>query len=173
MRLDSNAGRRPRRLVLGMTATAALAVTLAACSGSGGTTASGGTASSGTAAHAATSQPAPAASSASAPASSAPAAAAATGLSGTWKGQYSGGYAGTFHLTWRQSGSRLSGTIRLSAPPTTLPINGRVQGGSISFGTLGSLAITYSGTVSGSSMSGTYQVHANGSTGGSWSAAKA
>jgi hypothetical protein len=109
----------------------------------------------------------------SAPASSAPAAAATTGLSGTWKGQYGGGYAGTFHLTWRQSGSRLTGTIRLSAPPTTLPINGHVQGGSISFGTLGSLAITYSGTVSGSSMSGTYQVHVNGSTGGSWSAAKA
>jgi len=35
------------------------------------------------------------------------------------------------------------------------------------------MAITYSGTVSGSSMSGNYQVHAQGgAAGGPWSAAK-
>ena len=39
MQLHGNAGRRPRRLVIGMTATAALAMALAACSSSGGSTA--------------------------------------------------------------------------------------------------------------------------------------
>ena len=37
-------------------------------------------------------------------------------------------------------------------------INGTVNGGTISFGTVGSQAITYSGSVSGDSMSGTYKV---------------
>ena len=163
MRLHGNASGRPRRLVLGMTTTAALAVTLAACSSSGGTTAQGPT-----------THPASASHSATTPATSAPAspAAATSGLSGKWSGQYSGSYQGTFHLTWRQSGPRLTGSIRLSAPASTFPINGTVQGGAIRFGTLGSLAITYSGSVSGNSMSGTYQVHANGTAGGPWSASK-
>jgi hypothetical protein len=109
----------------------------------------------------------------SAPASTpaATSAPAATGaLSGTWSGQYTGAYQGTFTLTWQQSGSNLSGTIKLSAPPQTLNITGTVQGGAISFGTVGSAAITYTGSVSGNSMSGTYQVA--GSSGGSWSASK-
>lgn len=92
------------------------------------------------------------------------------GLSGAWSGQYGGAYRGTFALNWQQSGSNLSGTIKLSAPASTLSIHGTLAGSAISFGTVGSLAITYSGSVSGSSMSGTYQV--NGSTGGSWSANK-
>jgi hypothetical protein len=112
----------------------------------------------------------------SAPAATAPAAAAAaatTGLSGKWSGQYSGAYSGTFNLSWRQSGSRLSGTIRLSTPPDSLSLHGTVQNGAIRFGTVGSVGITYSGTVSGSSMSGTYQVDgANGSAGGPWSASR-
>jgi hypothetical protein len=46
-----------------------------------------------------------------------------------------------------------------------------VNGDAISFGTVGSgTAITYSGTVSGNSMSGTYKV--NGQGGGPWSATK-
>jgi hypothetical protein len=166
MRLHGNASGRARRLVLGMTATAALAVTLAACSGSGGTTTQGPTTHPASAAHSATTP------ATSAPASPASPAAATGALSGKWSGQYSGSYQGTFHLTWRQSGSRLTGTIRLSAPATTFPINGTVTGAAIRFGTLGSLAITYSGTVSGSSMSGTYQVHGNGSAGGPWNASK-
>jgi hypothetical protein len=171
MRIHHSTSTRPTRLVPAVTAAAALAVTLAACSGSGGPTASAGPGATAAATHA--SSAAPAASSAPAT-SSPPAATAAAGLSGTWRGQYSGSYAGTFHLTWRQSGTRLSGTIRLSAPATTLPINGRVRGDAIRFGTLGSLAITYSGSVSGSSMSGSYKVSLNGgSTGGSWSASKA
>jgi hypothetical protein len=148
--------------------TAALAVTLAACSGSGGN-----------AKHVTTTQPTANAPAATTPASSAPASApsptavAATGLSGKWAGQYSGAFQGTFQLSWRQSGSRLSGTITLSAPASSTSLHGTVHNGVIRFGTVGSEAITYSGTVSGSSMSGSYQVHsANGSAGGPWSAAR-
>ena len=97
------------------------------------------------------------------------------GLSGTWSGQYSGAFQGTFTLTWQQSGSNLSGSIKLSLPPATLNVNGTVQGGAIRFGTVGGAGITYTGSVSGNSMSGTYQVQTgNGATtGGPWSATKA
>jgi hypothetical protein len=102
-----------------------------------------------------------------------PPSAAPAGLSGTWAGKYSGAFNGTFTLNWQQSASNLSGTIKLSTPPSTLPINGTVTGNTISFGTLGSTAISYSGTVSGNSMSGTYKVQGgNASTGGPWSASK-
>ena len=92
-------------------------------------------------------------------------------LSGTWSGQYTGSYNGTFTVRWHQSGSRLHGTIHISNPSNTLPINGIVDGSAIRFGTLGSTVITYSGTVSGRSMSGTYKV--NGGSGGPWNASKA
>ena len=110
------------------------------------------------------------------PTSTAPAAtsaAADTGdLSGTWSGQYDGTFQGTFVLDWQQAGSNLSGTIKLSSDGTD-DVNGTVNGGTISFGTVGSQAITYSGSVSGDSMSGTYKVQTpNGSVGGSWSATK-
>jgi len=112
-----------------------------------------------------------------APAASAAAAATAAApgaLSGKWSGQYSGAYQGTFILHWRQSGSKLNGSIQLSAPAGSLPINGTVTGSTIRFGTVGSQGIQYSGSVSGSSMSGTYKVQApNGSVGGPWSATKA
>jgi hypothetical protein len=166
MELHGNASARPRRLLLGMTMAAALAVTLAACSGSSSP------GSGGTAAHVSASTSA----GVTAPASTSPAsasAAAASGLSGKWSGRYSGAYHGTFVLTWHQSGPKLSGRIKLSAPAVTLPIHGSVTGGAIRFGTVGSVGITYSGSVSGSSMSGTYQVHAaSGSADGPWSAAK-
>lgn len=104
-----------------------------------------------------------------------PAAAAApasTGLSGTWNGQYSGSYTGTFKVNWQQSNSTLTGTIDISSLGGTVPINGSVNGSSIQFGTVGSTQITYSGSVSGSSMSGTWKI-ANGGGNGSWSASKA
>jgi hypothetical protein len=89
-------------------------------------------------------------------------------LSGTWSGQYSGAYHGTFTLHWTQSRSRLSGTIKLSTSSNAkLPISGTVRGSSIRFGTVGSSAITYSGSVSGKSMSGSYQTAGGG---GPWSA---
>ncbi len=94
---------------------------------------------------------------------------AGAGLSGTWNGQYSGGYQGTFKLVWLQSGSSLTGSIKLSSPASTLPIHGTVRGSAISFGTVGAYGITYTGSVSGSSMSGSYQTVQGG---GSWSASK-
>ncbi len=104
------------------------------------------------------------------PTTPATSAAASVDLSGSWSGQYSGAFVGTFKLSWQQTGSSLNGTITLSDPPQTLSLNGTVSGSKISFGTVGSEAITYSGSVSGNSMSGSYQV--GGKPGGSWSASK-
>lgn len=89
-------------------------------------------------------------------------------LAGTWSGKYSGGYSGTFVLRWKQSGSRLTGSIRLSNPPGTFPITGSVRGSTITFGAVGAGA-TYTGSVSGRSMSGRYMSKPSG---GSWSARK-
>ena len=90
-------------------------------------------------------------------------------LTGTWSGTYSGAYHGTFTLHWTQSRSRLTGTIKLSSVGRT-NITGSVRGSTIRFGTVGNAnAITYSGSVSGKSMSGTYKT---GGAGGSWSAHK-
>jgi hypothetical protein len=89
-------------------------------------------------------------------------------LSGTWSGKYGGAYRGTFTLRWTQSGSRLSGTIKLSNPSSTPRVTGTVRGGTIRFGTV-SGGITYSGSVSGKSMSGSYKTPGGG---GSWSAHK-
>jgi hypothetical protein len=163
MKLHGSAGRRPRRLVLGMTATAALAMTLAACSSSGSNTAQV------TATRSAKAKSAAAATSAPAQA------AAASALSGKWRGQYSGAYQGHFLLRWHQSGSRLTGTITLSTPTRgTVPIHGTVQGSTIKFGTVGSEDITYSGSVSGSSMSGSWQIKgpSGAAGGGPWSASR-
>ena len=89
-------------------------------------------------------------------------------LSGLWSGMYSGAYQGTFILNWKQSGSSLSGKIKLSSPGVTLGIRGKVSGdNSIQFGAVG--FVTYSGSVSGNSMSGTYRSPRRG---GTWSATK-
>jgi hypothetical protein len=103
-------------------------------------------------------------------ASASNAGAAAASLSGTWAGTYGGTYHGTFTLHWKETRSRLSGTIKLSTNPGAKPsVTGSVHGSTIRFGTVGSAAITYSGTVSGKSMSGTYHTPAGG---GSWKAHK-
>jgi hypothetical protein len=90
-------------------------------------------------------------------------------LSGTWTGSYSGVYSGTLSLTWTQTGSTLNGDIMLSSPARTFHISGNVAGSAITFGSVGN--VSYTGTVSSSSMSGTYTV-LGGSSGGSWSANK-
>lgn len=163
MYAHGTAGRLPR-LALVLTLTAAIGGPLTACSGGGGTVTQ----------HTSATPPAPA-SAAAAPAAttSAPApAAAASGLSGKWLGHYTGSYQGTFTLHWRQSGPKLKGTIDISSPASTMPIHGSVSGGKISFGTVGQYGITYSGTVSGNSMSGTYQVKDGRGSTGNWSAAR-
>ena len=90
-------------------------------------------------------------------------------LTGTWSGTYSGAYHGTFTLHWTQTNSRLTGTIKLSSVGRT-NITGTVRGSKISFGTVGTAsAITYAGSVSRTSMSGTWK---SGGAGGSWTAHK-
>jgi hypothetical protein len=91
---------------------------------------------------------------------------ATVNLSGRWSGEYSGVFHGTFTLDWTQSRSRLNGTIKLSSPRTTLSISGTVSGRTIQFGEVG--GVSYSGTLTGDSMSGNYRVPGHG--GGSWSA---
>ncbi len=91
----------------------------------------------------------------------------ASTLSGTWSGKYGGAYHGTFILRWKQSGSSLSGTIKLSNPSSTLIVHGTLHGTAIRFGTVGGAAITYTGSVSGKSMSGSYKTPGGG---GPWSA---
>ena len=91
-------------------------------------------------------------------------------LSGKWSGKYGGAYRGTFTLQWKQTGSQLSGWIKLSTNRgAKVTLTGTVRGSTIRFGTVGSAAVTYSGVVSGKSMSGTY--HTPGGS-GSWSAHK-
>jgi hypothetical protein len=90
------------------------------------------------------------------------------GLSGTWSGQYGGKYSGTFTLKWTQAGSKLSGSIALSSEGGKIGVRGTLRGTAISFGTVGGgQVITYKGSVSGASMSGTWHTPAGG---GSWSA---
>jgi hypothetical protein len=92
-----------------------------------------------------------------------------TALPGTWAGSYSGAFAGTFRLTWAQTGSRLVGSIHLSNPAGKYGITGKVgRSGAIQFGVVGAGA-TYTGSVSGNSMSGSYKSPQGG---GSWSAHK-
>lgn len=140
--------------------TSVLALTAAGC-GSSSSTSTSTPATTPAAASPTTSTPA------TTPATAAP---ATSGLSGSWSGEYGGAYSGTFVLNWTQSGSSLNGKITISAPPSTLKVNGTLTGSTIQFGTVGSLAITYSGSVSGSTMSGSYTV--GGAAGGSWKAKK-
>jgi len=89
-------------------------------------------------------------------------------LAGTWSGHYSGAFSGTFTLHWTQSGTRLGGSINLSNPKGKYGITGAVHGTAITFGAVGAGA-TYTGSVSGTSMSGRYKSPRGG---GSWSAHK-
>jgi len=89
-------------------------------------------------------------------------------LAGTWSGTYSGGYSGTFTLIWKQTGSRLTGTITLSSPRGTFSVGGSITGSAINFGAVGAGA-TYTGSASGKSMSGSYKALPKG---GSWNATK-
>jgi len=89
-------------------------------------------------------------------------------LTGTWSGSYGGAFTGTFEIHWTQTGSRLHGSISLSRPKGTYGINGKVTRKTIGFGAVGAGA-TYTGSVSGKSMSGRYR---SSQGGGTWSAHK-
>jgi hypothetical protein len=105
----------------------------------------------------------------------APSGASASAVSGSWSGEYSGTFSGTFKLTWQATGSNLTGSIQISSlGGGDMPINGTLNGNNISFGTVGSQAIQYTGSVSGSSMSGDWKLQAGGKAAGSgsWHASK-
>lgn len=89
-------------------------------------------------------------------------------LGGTWSGSYSGAYNGTFTIHWKQTHSRLAGTIALSSPKGSYGITGSITRGKIHFGAV-SVGARYTGTVSGSSMSGKWTSPQGG---GGWSATK-
>jgi hypothetical protein len=89
-------------------------------------------------------------------------------LAGRWSGTYGGAFSGTFRLQWKQSGSKLTGSIALSNPKGTYGITGSVHGRAIKFGAVGAGA-TYTGSVSGTKMSGSYKSPQGG---GTWSAHK-
>jgi hypothetical protein len=89
-------------------------------------------------------------------------------LGGKWKGHYSGAVSGHFTIHWKQTGSRLHGTIRLSNPSGKYGIGGSVRKGKIKFGAV-SVGAKYKGKVRGRSMHGTWTSPQGG---GSWSATK-
>jgi hypothetical protein len=66
---------------------------------------------------------------------------------------------GSFVLTWTQSGNALSGGIVVKGTPclSVAVVTGSVSGSTISFGAVsGKNTVVYNGTISGSTMQGTY-----------------
>jgi hypothetical protein len=88
---------------------------------------------------------------------------AAPDLSGTWAGLCTGPFNGFCSLTWTQAVNALDGTFTLSSPPDNLHISGNLTGSTMRFGAAG--VITFTGTLSGSTMSGSYTDIANGKMG--------
>ncbi len=90
-------------------------------------------------------------------------------LGGKWKGTYSGAVSGHFTIHWKQTGTTLHGTIKLSSPSGKYAIDGGVRGKKIKFGAL-TVGAKYKGKLHGPrKMSGTWT---SGTGGGSWSAHK-
>jgi hypothetical protein len=87
-------------------------------------------------------------------------------LSGTWAGECTGPFNGFCSLTLMQTANTLHVTFMLSSPPDNLHTSGKLTGSTISFGAVG--VVTFTGTLSGSTLSGSYTDIANGIS-GSWS----
>ncbi|MGZ6544712.1 MAG: hypothetical protein ACXVEI_05320 [Actinomycetota bacterium] len=105
----------------------------------------------------------------------------ATALAGTWTGTWQNlspaPASGTFVIKWTATGSdALTGTIDVSGAGCVS--NGKIaaalQGGKISFGVVqGQASVTYTGSVSGDTMSGTYAASATcADAKGNWKATK-
>lgn len=95
---------------------------------------------------------------------------------GTWTSTSTPGASGTFHIEFTQSGDQLNGSITITNSPciTTGTISGALDGNSITFGAVkGSQNVAYTGTISGSSMSGTYAAPQCDNGVGDWTATKA
>jgi hypothetical protein len=103
-----------------------------------------------------------------------------SGVVGRWNGTWTttSGPAGSggFRIDFTQSGNDLTGAIVIAGTPciTTGTITGTLSGNTISFGAVqGSQTISYSGTVSGNSMSGEYSAPDCGNAKGTWKASRA
>jgi hypothetical protein len=103
---------------------------------------------------------------------------AADSLTGTWTGTYASTTdpaSGSFTVRFTQTGSQLNGTIDIqnSACITTGTITGALNGDQITFGAVeGAQTITYTGSVSGNTMTGTYSAPQCGNGKGTWTATK-
>lgn len=99
-------------------------------------------------------------------------------LTGRWAGEFQATAPtvsnGTFTLEFGGSAPNYTGTIVLAGLcEPSCPITANVAGNAISFGSVGAQAVTYSGTISGNSMSGSYQVGTAGDGEGTWKAVRA
>jgi hypothetical protein len=98
-------------------------------------------------------------------------------LSGAWMGTWTNetpAAVGTFTLTWAQQGTLLVGAIGVTGSNCISAgnVTGNLDGNKISFGAVeGTKTITYVGTVSGNTMTGTYSSEC-GPSKGTWSAVK-
>ena len=95
---------------------------------------------------------------------------------GTWQDHTPDNAAGTFTVTWKQTGNSVSGTIQVNGTGCIQggTVQGTVNGQTITFGAVqGRVTITYTGTIGKgfNDMSGSYQVNESCSNAaGSWSA---
>ncbi|MEV3993834.1 hypothetical protein AB0J57_33635 [Streptomyces sp. NPDC049837] len=96
-----------------------------------------------------------------APAPSAPTRSETATLDGRWRGEWSTGFGvGGFTATLTQDGNRISGDLTVEGVPCSLsgPLSGTLEGDRITFGTVNSARkITFSGSVDGDTMRGTYE----------------
>ncbi|GGM19496.1 hypothetical protein GCM10010129_74740 [Streptomyces fumigatiscleroticus] len=109
-----------------------------------------------------------------APSGTSPSAAPASALDGEWAGGWSAsGYAsGGFTATLTLGGDRITGTLTVGGTPCSLdgPLSGTLEGDRITFGTVNSAdRITFTGSVDGATMSGTFETDCSGAA-GSWTA---
>ena len=100
-------------------------------------------------------------------------------LAGTWTGSWESeapGVSGTFTMKIEQTGSGFTGTIAIADTPCVSngSVIGSVDGDTINFGAVeAENEVAFSGSISGDSMSGTYQSPpACGSDSGTWKATR-
>jgi hypothetical protein len=94
-----------------------------------------------------------------------------------WAGEYKSivpaDAGGTFTVVFQGSAPDYTGSIVIAGLcEPDCSITAKVTGNAISFGSVGARAVTYQGTISGNSMSGTYTVGTEGQGHGTWKAVK-
>jgi hypothetical protein len=93
-------------------------------------------------------------------------------IAGTWNGTFTGGTSsGMFKVVFTQQGETIAGNITITGNGGNAqgPIRGKLTGSNITFGAVGGTAISFTGSFSGNSMSGTYR---SGTDTGTWKATR-